>query len=780
MLLAAGLVAAACGSPRPDRRSAAPEERIAALQFRLAASPNDGDLHRQLGRLHLELDRPGAALRHLSAAGRLAGADRRALVDLLLERARRRLALGDLHAYRDLEAIARAGAAPVELDAELTRAALFAAAAAEYRRADRPGREAAAALLARAERAFGRDPRLAARDPGAAALADVAAAAAWLEDSGARRVARELYAIYRERGGAEPEHLARAAILDRWWRGAAAEPAPAATADALDRCAHAYRPADFGCAAAPTAAALDRARRHRWRLPALAAPALLAPALEAWLHGRAESWLAAVAAVTEPAGAAAIAAAPAWARPSLWRLAGDAERAAAAAAEAIESAPSLERDARAVVVAEAAIAGIELTRLEPLADSELAWLALARAARAAALAGEDGGLERALVAGAPESWRRRHFATGANLAGLAALGDPVAAYGRARLRRAAPTLAARLAPRWQGLAGPSTGLSTGPGAPASPVPPAPPGHLDPVRLAADVAVPDQATALAAIARAHGRDPALAERLARDWIDGVVAPGERAPAIVELFSRAGDPGRADRFARALLAVHPDSPEALTLAAETAAALGDEARATTLAITAAGRSGDAGRTMRRLTRSFLAAGAPRAAVEVGRWALSLTPPGNDLELLEILARALLTIDRPIDAGEVLAELESRFPDGSRQAARRHSEQLLAAGGAAVSPGIESRIVGPDNPRAASVETLARAARWNPADPEVLARLGGDWAEAQLAAIALGAATSDRAAAALDHWAAIASGRGEEALAAALRAEARGLRRGTVLSF
>src|SRR5690606_10628032 len=118
-------------------------------------------------------------------------------------------------------------------------------------------------------------------------LGDLGAAAAWLAASGARRVARELYTIYRQRGGADAEHLAGAAILERWWRGAGAAPETAQAAGAFDRCAHAYRPSDFGCAGSPTPAALERARRHRFRLPVAAATALLAPALEAWLHGRA-------------------------------------------------------------------------------------------------------------------------------------------------------------------------------------------------------------------------------------------------------------------------------------------------------------------------------------------------------------------------------------------------------------------------------------------------------------------------------------------------------------
>lgn len=401
------------------------------------------------------------------------------------------------------------------------------------------------------------------------------------------------------------------------------------------------------------------------------------------------------------------------------------------------------------------------------------------------LGGGAGDLERQLLDGAPREWLRAHFATAAALGPLAGLGDPVAASALARLRSAAPAAANQLAARWRLLPLPAAVAALGPEVQLVTL-----GGLDPVRLAADVGLPDQAGPLSAIARAYDRDPALAERLATDWIDGAVAAAERAPAMVELFRRAGDPERADRVARILLDADPDDPQALLLAAETAAAMGQGERADVLALRAAARSGDAGTTMRRATRSFLAAGALRGGLVAGRWALSVTPPGEDLELLEIVARTMLTMGRRSQADEVLAELERRFPEPAREAARRRAARITQAGGAPLARGAErpvfASVTDPryalaraDAHRERRAAILLRAAAWNPTSPALLAALaagGGEsarWADAQLAAVALGGPRRLLREALLA-WAGRLEARGHPALAERARAEARGYSR------
>jgi hypothetical protein len=759
-LVAVGLAAACSSSSRPAPEASTPEARIAALRFEVASNPKNRAAHRELARLYRQTDRPGAALRHYQGAGAaVRGDERRAVARLYLARAQRRLELGDLHAYADLERVAALDIPPVEMDRELVRRALYAAALAAFRRGDPPGIAAGRGFLDRARAAFGPDPRLAARAPGSAGVDEVGEAAAWLADGNARRTARDLYATYRARGGQGPAHRRRWLELERWWRGSAAS-SPVLEAG-IDSCALAYTPGDLDCrgeldGATATRAAYERAHRFSWQLRGVTAAASLLPAaLESWLDGERAGWLREVGAVIEPDSIDAAdidTAAPIWARASLWRMSADAPRAAAAIERALAGDDPLTDRQVAVVIAEAAAQGRPLESLRPIATGELGWRALARAARARALRIGDASFERELLAGAPMAWRRAHHRALGDLGPLSALGDDLALSAIARLNRAAPRLGRLAAARWKKL-----GWSGGRRSAAVQIVSI--GGLDPARLAADVGLPDQVAALSRIARAHGRDPALGERLAADWLDGAITALERGPALVELFARAGDPGRADRFARRVLDETPEHPGALATAAETAAALGDSRRAMTLMILAAARSGDAGATARRLTHSFLAAGATAAALEAGSWALSLTPPGEDVELLELLARALLTRDRRANAVETLDRLRRRL--GSDERVNR----ILEAGGAPL----------PVRPRADFADSI-EAAAWNPGHPELLAsalasKSPPPWIEPQLAALALGADTP-RARRAMHLWAAQLGS--DSRLAAGLEREAQRLPR------
>ncbi|HEU5058926.1 MAG TPA: hypothetical protein VFU21_20475, partial [Kofleriaceae bacterium] len=210
---------------------------------------------------------------------RLDVTDRRALGRLHAARAEARLGLGDGDAWRDVDRARERGwpVAPA-----LAREALLAGALAALRRADRPGRERARELLARAARLAPGDARLAVADPARAALPALGAAGAWLADGGARRVALELYGEYVARGGRAAEHARRYLALHRWWYGDRERPSGLLLHDlaaaGVDLCGVVRQVDEPGCGAALAAGRADaraarrRAARLGWRTadPALA------------------------------------------------------------------------------------------------------------------------------------------------------------------------------------------------------------------------------------------------------------------------------------------------------------------------------------------------------------------------------------------------------------------------------------------------------------------------------------------------------------------------------
>jgi hypothetical protein len=689
-LILAALALAACsrggagkGRDPADTRGAAELARgIAELRLRLADSPRDSGLHLELARALRRAGQPGAAIRHFEEAGRrdaLTGADARALAALQRERARARLALGDGGAWRDAEAAARLD--PAAGQGALLRDSYFAGALAALRRADRPGRREAHRLLGVAEPLAPRDPRLAARDPQAADLADVGAAAAWLADGGAKRVALDTYRIYVDRGGRAGDHLRRYLALHRWWYGDRERPGAALLeelrAERFDLCGVARSPAELGCAEAlvraaendpPAAEAIRRLAALRgWKTsdPAQAAAWAVA-ALRAWLDGRVGSWERELAARVDLAALTATevrrASIALHARATLLRAAGQVDAARVAFDHAVEGAAALAPEARALLVAEAAAErrddGVVDALLHAGPASDTAWRAALRGARDA----EPGGArEVALCDAAPLALARDHLRRSGELGALAArFPAPEALHALARWHRVLASdrrlEAGRdaLEARWRRLA---AGAALPGRLPAA----LPVGVVDPHRIAGPgEGAARTANGLARVARAYLRDPALADRLAGEFVERAHAVGQRGPLLVELFARLGDPARASRWAERTSASSPDHASYLLVAGLAAAAAGDSARADVFFVRGAAASGDAGAASLVAARGFLAASRPLPALTAARRAFDLTAPGEPehAAAVDAAARALDLLGRGRDA----AGLRARLPAGA----------------------------------------------------------------------------------------------------------------------
>ena len=749
--------AGGAGAAAPDRQLS---EEIAALRIRLAEDPRDADLHRALGRALLRAERPGGAIRHLSEVrrrGALTGADRRALARLLLERAEARLSSGDGEAWRDLDEAARLDRNVARRPA-LERDLLLAGARADLRRSDRPGRERARRLLARAARLAPADPRLALLDPRRADLVALGVAAAWLHEGGARRAALEAYRVYLQRGGRAADHLRRALALHRWWVGDRRRPTGLLLDDArragLDLCGLARVPDELGCAAAtaraaaePTgraaAAILQRAARLGWRVddPAAVGP-WMALSIGAWLRGEVEDWTAALAArldldaLTAPGRRAQV---PAHLLPTVLRAAGSAE-AAAAFDRAVEHAAALSPPARALLLAEALAQGrAEGTIDRILHAGEASPLAWRLALRAASEAEPGGAREASLVERAPARVVLAHLRETGALGALAARRPApavVAALGRWRAALAGTPLEAgrdAVEAGWRRLSSGAPPASSG--APRAPTAP-PLGVIDPHRLTDD---PQLARALGRIARAWRRDPAAADRLAADLLDRWHAALEPGLAVIELFARLDDPARAWRWVEPLTRQSPHEPRVLMAAGAVSAAAGAVSRAEIFFLRGAAASGDPGEASLQAARAYLVTGHPLAAVSAARRAVQHSAPGQPEqdEAIALAALALEELGRQDDAGALRARLPA-----------------AAAPASAASRG---------EPEEAAPASAPRLPAVDPSDPA--------WAEAVARELARALiAPPERAAPALDRLAAALDRAGHRQLAHAVRRERR----------
>jgi hypothetical protein len=682
-----------CRQARPQPAAAAGQDPILALRYRIADEPEDVDARVALARLELAARRPGAALEQLAFLDRvdaLPGAEQRALAALYAQRFEERLALGDGAAHLDAEAALRLDPA-LAIPAERRAEGYFLAALAGLRRANRWGREDAARFLDQAAALAPADPRLAARlaatPAGANAparapgLDELGAAALWLHHGGARRAALALLDRYVEHGGTDRAVLQAWAGERAWWSGDDAYPGLLQTralqAAGVNLCLLARTPDAPGCGdglwsvaerdGALARAIWERAAQRFWYTrDAGQAAAWSLLAARAWLDGEGASWSALLRDRVDVAAVAGSPAVPDHAAAAIWRAAGDAGQAAAAldrvldrvlgrasggspagdAAGAPDTPGGLSPGAQALIVAEAAAqkrSGEVIDALRArlpgagaIGWQSAVWAAYARGdgARLAALLAEQPGAAPRVLAqsGAlgPLAWRhgrRVHaLAWWSRVAGR----DPRLARGRDEVERG-----------WSELL------------------PAPAGwRMPPTTVTVPAAAllvhedPAIAAALVAVAEAYAREPAVADRLARDVVARAPSLGRHGPAVARLFAALGAHERALAWWERVAAESPQHPPYLRALGVAAAAAGEVLRASVHIEAAAARSGDAGDTYLRVAAELWRQGHALEAVAAGRKALLLAPSGQRGPVLALLATAMHALGRARDSERMRA--------------------------------------------------------------------------------------------------------------------------------
>lgn len=198
-----------------------------------------------------------------------------------------------------------------------------------------------------------------------------------------------------------------------------------------------------------------------------------------------------------------------------------------------------------------------------------------------------------------------------------------------------------------------------------------PPDVSAATLSVDYQVPDWHDQLEAIRRAHRKDPALAERLARRFVDRPVYGARERAIIVELFFRLGDMKRARVFARDLAALSERMPVFDLVAGLATAAASDVDAAELLFTSAAAASGDPGAYWAIAARSYRGLGAYLPAIAASRKALSLTAGGHDAAILMDLAFSQRALGRERDALATEAVLLERVPAADRPRA----EEIMA---------------------------------------------------------------------------------------------------------
>lgn len=176
-------------------------------------------------------------------------------------------------------------------------------------------------------------------------------------------------------------------------------------------------------------------------------------------------------------------------------------------------------------------------------------------------------------------------------------------------------------------------------------------------VAEDWKVPEFATVLQEIQRAYARDPALADRVAQNFVNRSVYGVRERALVTELFFRLGDAARARAFATQLRAISGSMPAFAMATGLATAATGDTEAAELYFTAAAAGSGDPGAYWAIAARVYRGLGANLAAVGAARKALSLTARGNDLGILADLIAAQRALGREPDAKESEAALFER---------------------------------------------------------------------------------------------------------------------------
>lgn len=631
---------------------------MASLRARVALHPDDMKARARLARLLVSVGQPGAALRELATVrkyGRLTSDDRRMLAELYLQRFRARLADGDELTHSDAREVQElapsAGFGPglKPTDKELAEA-YFVAALAAYRRANQWSAPEARRWLQRAAQLAPGDPRLSGLDMDTAAIEDLGEYGRWLWRGNARRAALTALDQYVERGGREPFTLTSFVAARRWW--GQADPR--------------YR--------------LDR--YTRLELAGLGVSVCPASAAPTAVGCRGTLWSVAV-------GAADVAAeVRARATAAEWYVSGEeltAEDARAWAVLAIRG--FLRGEGAATVwlreqvdVAQASNLGEMLGAASPLflrsvGRFEEARRALERELRASAGHSRQDG-ERLLLAFELAIHRHERAAEfGAAPSTAGPLSDDFATLARLRARVSVlPAI----------LGEPRRGNWT-------------------ERWSDGASVDPQ---LFAIAGAYFYEPALADRKAREYVEGHVYVGRRAPAVAVLFAALGDEARSIYWWERAVDLSPRHSGHLFELACAAARMGDLPRARVHFTATSVDSGDAGAAAARAGRWLIRLGHDLEAIHLAKIALSVTAPAERAALVRSTSAAMERLGRTREAvllSNTLPARRHRVSGGYRSGATLRDatdvEAALEWAGRKAGAGREGR------------DAMAVALAWNP---------------------------------------------------------------------
>ncbi len=189
-------------------------------------------------------------------------------------------------------------------------------------------------------------------------------------------------------------------------------------------------------------------------------------------------------------------------------------------------------------------------------------------------------------------------------------------------------------------------------------------EVTPLGLAADWGVPAWQEELQAIARAHQRDPALATRLAHEFVGRAVYGARERAIVIELLFRLGNREAALAFAIELEQLSRHMPVYSLVAGLASAATGEVDAAELYFTQAAAASGDAGAYWALVARAYRGSGNHLATIAACKKALSLTAPGLDAGILLDLAHAQGALGRAADAKATRAALLKELPAEDHQ--------------------------------------------------------------------------------------------------------------------
>jgi hypothetical protein len=227
---------------------------------------------------------------------------------------------------------------------------------------------------------------------------------------------------------------------------------------------------------------------------------------------------------------------------------------------------------------------------------------------------------------------------------------------------------------------------------------------------AALAVPGTAArdALRTIAAAHARDPAIADRLARDAIAQAADAAALQATLAALFDALGDPARARTAWQAAVSASPE-PAFVRGLAEACARQGDADAALIFATGAAAASGDPAAVWTSVAYALAGAGKYVHALDAARSAIDLAGPDALAAALDVAISASRALGRDTQAAALAGQRAHVAP-----------AQAAILGDADPTDGRAALEAYRAHAGGSTIARLWVAARWNPRDVELRAAL------------------------------------------------------------